>query len=103
MEAKIPTMRSTFLAMFCFLVIIALRIILSDDAGLVGFENLAVGFVGAERLVARQQEVAGETVLHGNNVTDLAQLLDAFEQDNLHVFALLTSRGRAAGPGGGRA
>src|SRR3546814_15495234 len=30
----------------------------------IGFEDLAVGLVGAQRLLARQQEVSGEAVLH---------------------------------------
>src|SRR5690606_12519251 len=69
----------------------------------VGFEDLAVGFVGAQRLLLRKQEVTGVAVPHGDDVTDRAQLLDAFEQDDFHGCALLTSRDRAAGPAYGRA
>src|SRR3546814_11781489 len=60
----------------------------------IGFEDLAVGLVGAQRLLARQQEVAGEAVLHLHHIADAAELLDSFEQNHVHVLALLTSRDR---------
>jgi hypothetical protein len=69
----------------------------------VGLEHLAVGFVGAQRLLVRQQEVARVAVLDADDVADRTELLDAFEQDDFHDERSLTSRCRAAGPGGGRA
>src|SRR3546814_13144782 len=45
--------------------------------------------VGAQRLAARQEEVAGKAVLHGDHVTDEAQLLDPFKQDDLHDWPSL--------------
>ncbi|KAG5729474.1 hypothetical protein E4T56_gene20938, partial [Termitomyces sp. T112] len=59
------------------------------DVGALGFEHLAVGFVGAQRLLVGQQEVTGVTVLHGDDVTDVAQLLDTFEENDLHGFSPL--------------
>ena len=73
------------------------------DLRAIGFEHLAVGFVGAERLLVGQQIVAGEAVLDLDHVADGAELLDALEQDDFHVLALLISRRREAGRGGGRA
>jgi hypothetical protein len=55
------------------------------DAGAVALEHLAVGGVGAQRLAARKQEVTGVAVLHLHFVADGAELLDALEQDDLHV------------------
>ena len=51
---------------------------------LLGLEIFAVGLGGAQRLLLRQQEVAGEAVLDAHFVAHLAELLDAFEQDHLH-------------------
>ena len=48
----------------------------------IGFEDLLVGFVGAQRLAVGEQEVARVTVLDGNDVADGAQLLDTFEEDD---------------------
>jgi hypothetical protein len=41
--------------------------------------------VGAQRLAARKQEVTGVAVLHLHFIADGAELLDALEQDDLHV------------------
>jgi hypothetical protein len=60
------------------------RSVFGFDAGAVGFEDLAVGFVGAQRLLVGQQEVTGVTVLDVHDVADGAQLLDAFEENDLH-------------------
>src|SRR3954451_21916904 len=67
------------------------------DLRAVGFEDLAVRFVGAERLLARQQVVAGEAVLDLHHVADSAELLDAFKQDHFYVeFSLLHDVGKKA-------
>ena len=79
------------------------RGVVGFDLGAVGFEDLAVGFVGAQRLLVRQQEVAGVAVLDVHDIADPAQLLDAFEEDDFHFVSPLTSRGTAAGRSGGRA
>ena len=60
-------------------------------------EIFAVGLGGAQRLLLRQQEVAGKAVLHLHLVAHLAELLDAFEQDHLHGRSP-TSRRKAAAP-----
>jgi hypothetical protein len=73
------------------------------DLGTVGFEKLLVGRIGAERLLAGQQEVAGKAGLYGDDVTDLAELLDTFEQDYVHSAALLISRCRGEARYDGRA
>ena len=57
------------------------------DPRAVGFEQLAVGFVGAQRLLARQQVIAGEAVLDLHHVADGAELLDALKQNDFHVGA----------------
>src|SRR3546814_532137 len=43
----------------------------------------------SDLLAARQEEVAGKAVLHGDHVTDEAQLLDPFKQDDLHDWPSL--------------
>ena len=58
------------------------------DLGALGLEDLQVGSRGAQRLVAGQQEVAGEAVLDGDDVAEGAQALDAFEQNDFHVVLL---------------
>ncbi len=63
---------------------VAARGVLGLETLAVGFEHLAVGFVGAQRLLVRQQEVARVAVLDGDHVADRAELLDAFEQDDFH-------------------
>ena len=77
--------------------------ILGLDAGAIGLEQLLVALVGAQRLLVRKQVIARETVLDGDDVANGAQFLDAFKQDDFHGLALLTSRHRGAGRGGGRA
>ena len=52
------------------------------------FEYLAVRVGGAERFLLREQEVAGETVAHLHFIANGAEILDAFEQDDLHVTSL---------------
>ena len=54
------------------------------EAFAVGFEHLAVRIVGAQRLLLRQQEVARVAVLDGDDIADPAELLDTFEEDDLH-------------------
>ncbi len=73
------------------------------DLCAVGLEDLLVGLVGAQRLLVGQQEVAGVTVLDGNDIADAAELFDAFEQNDIHGQMLLTSRRREAGRYGVRA
>ena len=48
------------------------------------FELLLVGFVGAQRLALRQQEVAGEAVLDLDGVAHLAEAGNAFEKNDFH-------------------
>src|SRR3546814_21166534 len=67
------------------------------DLRAVGFEQLAVGVVRAQRLVVGQQVIAGKAVLDVDDIADAAEFLDAFEQDDFHRSALLTSRCRGAG------
>ena len=57
------------------------------DLGAVGLEHLAVRLVGAQRLATRQQEVAGVAVLDLHNVADVTELLDSFEQNDVHFAA----------------
>src|SRR3546814_14891464 len=66
------------------------------DLRAVGFEQLAVGVVRAQRLVVGQQEIAGKAVLDVEDIADAAAFLDAFEQHDFHRSALLTSRCRWA-------
>ena len=63
----------------------ALGLVFLLDALAVGLEDLAVRFVGAERLLAREEVVAGEPVLHLHHVADGAELLDALKQNDFHV------------------
>ena len=51
---------------------------------LLGLEIFAVGLGGAQGLLLRQQEIAGEAVLDPHFVAHLAELLDPFEQNHLH-------------------
>ncbi len=66
-------------------------------------ETLLVIRGRAQGLLARQQEVAREARLHGDHVPDLAQLLDALQQNDVHGALSLSSARRAAGPGSARA
>ena len=56
------------------------------ELGALGLEALEVGFGGAQRLALRQEEVAGVAVLDVDDVAHLAELGDAFEQNDLHVL-----------------
>ena len=47
-------------------------------------KRFAIGFGGAERLALRQEKVAGEAVLDGDDVAHLAEAPNALEQDDLH-------------------
>src|SRR3546814_18091791 len=49
------------------------------DLRAVGFEQLAVGVVRAQRLVVGQQVIAGKAVLDVDAIADAAEFLDAFE------------------------
>src|SRR3546814_8351395 len=67
------------------------------DLRAIALENLAIGVVRAQRLVVRQQEIAGKTGLDIDDVADTAQFLDPLEPDDFHLTVLLTSRCRGAG------
>src|SRR5579872_5880578 len=71
--------------------------ILFLDPRAICFEDLAVGFVCAKRLLARQKVIASKAVLYPHDVADGAELLDAFKQDHFHVeFSLLYDVGEQA-------
>ncbi len=56
---------------------------------------LLVGLGGAERLVLRQEEVAGVAVLDGDFVADVTVLADALEQNDFHFGSFaVPARGR---------
>ena len=73
------------------------------DLGAVGLEHLLVGGVRTEGLLAGKKEIAGIAVLHGDDITDRAELFHAFEQDHVHLTVLLISRCREAARYDGRA
>ena len=52
--------------------------------GLFGFELLKIDLVGAKCLSLRQQVVACVAGLYRYDIAHLAELLDAFEQDDFH-------------------
>ena len=52
--------------------------------GLHAFEARLVVGGRAQRLAARQQEIAGKAVFHAHDFAHLAELADAFEQDHFH-------------------
>jgi len=56
----------------------------SFERGALGFEALLVGFVGAQRLALRQQEVTSKAVANLDGFAHLAELCDAFEENDLH-------------------
>ena len=58
--------------------------VVSFTLGLFGFETLEVVLVGAKGLALRQQEVAGVARLHLHDIAHLAELLDAFKQNDFH-------------------
>ena len=53
------------------------------------FETLGVGLRGPQGLAPRQEEVACETVFHAHALAHLAELGDAFEQDDVHMYQIL--------------
>ncbi len=60
--------------------------------GILGFETLAIGLedllvraIGAQGLLLREQEVARETILDGDDIADPAEVADAFEEYDIHV------------------
>ena len=73
-----------------------------DDV-LLGLEALQAHGVGAQGLGAGEQEVAGEPVLHRDDVADGAQALDAFQKNDFHDPVSLISRRRGGGPKSARA
>ena len=79
-----------------FGVLLAVQI-MGFQLDLLGLEIFPVRLGGAQGLLLGQQEIAGETVLDADFVAHLAQLLDAFEQNDLHGRPL-TSRHREAAP-----
>ena len=66
-----------------FGVLLALEVV-GFELRLLGGEIFAVRLGGAQGFLFGQQEVAGEAVLHLHFVAHLAELFDAFEQDDLH-------------------
>src|SRR5262249_6425457 len=64
-------------------------------------EIVAIGLCGAQRLLLRQEKVAGEAVLHLHFVAHLAELFDAFKQYHLH--GTLTSEHKEEAPCSARA
>src|SRR5688572_19084880 len=73
------------------------------DRGAFLLELGAVGFGGAQGLLLRQQIIAGEPVLDGDLVADMAQTADALEQNDFHLGSPCCPAGvavRGAGPSG---
>ncbi len=58
--------------------------VLGLDHRAVGLETLLVRLRRPQRLGAGQEEVAREARLDGDDVADVAELLDALEQDHIH-------------------
>src|SRR5690606_9654189 len=56
------------------------------DLGALLLEAGAIGRGGAQRLLLRQQEVAGVPVLDADFVADMADAADALEQNDFHLF-----------------
>ena len=54
------------------------------ELGALRLEMLLVGLRGAQRLAARQEEVARIAVAHLHGLAHLAELGDALEQDHFH-------------------
>ena len=54
------------------------------EVGPLGLELLLVRLGRAQRLAARQQEIAGEAVLDFDGFAHVAELGDAFEQNDFH-------------------
>ncbi|MNT94254.1 hypothetical protein D3C72_2358960 [compost metagenome] len=55
--------------------------------GAAGFEFLQGGVGCATGLLLGNQEVAGVTITHAHDFTQVAQVDDFFEQNNLHFSA----------------
>ncbi len=64
----------------------AARGVVRHDPLAIGFEYLAIGFVGTKRFLVGKEKVAGEPVLHLHHIADAAELLDAFQQDHIHLL-----------------
>ena len=60
------------------------------------FEARAIFGRGAQRLAARQEEIAGKAVFDADDVAHLAESSDPFEQDHFHGALLSGSRRAAA-------
>src|SRR5262249_13804329 len=58
------------------------------------FELLAIGVGGAQRLAARQQKIAGESVLDADGFAHLAELRHAFEENDFHLVNPFLTSGR---------
>jgi hypothetical protein len=58
--------------------------VLRLDAFAVALEHLAVRLVGPKRLAVGKEEVTGKAVLDLDHVADGAELLDPFEQNDIH-------------------
>ena len=65
------------------------------ELGALAFELLLVGFVGAQRLALRQQEVAGEAVLDLDGFAHLAEAGNAFEKNDFHGLCPFGARSGA--------
>ena len=74
--------------------------------GSAGLELLDRGFGGAARVLARDQEVAGIAVLDLDDLAEVAEVHNFFEQNDLHVVGSLrcgVGRCTATWPGSARA
>ena len=59
--------------------------VLRLELGALLLEARQVVLAGAQRLLLRQQEVAGEAGLHLHHVAHLSELFDTLEQDQFHI------------------
>ena len=80
------------------LVCAALELVIARlEIGALALEFLLVGLGRAQSLAARQQEVAGVAVLHAHRIAHMAELADAFQQNDVHGLSPICVR-----PGWGR-
>jgi hypothetical protein len=70
---------------------VAALCIFSLDPGAISFKLLLVGFRCTQGFAARQQEVAGKTRLHIDDIANATKLFNAFKQDDFHCgYSYLT-------------
>ncbi len=62
------------------------REVIGLELGTAAFEHLLVVFGGAQRLLLRQQIIAGVTVLDVDDVAHLSEAANTLKKNNLHVF-----------------